>query len=1233
MWWLPLVAAWCFTLSFIIDNYWSVNANVKSVQTAIINSIREHESVFDAQCSDTSFVARLHSNKLTKADLQQLSDPSAFFYLLSSDTANRQSVSFWSTRVVVPSEEIIHTTATAGFAKGENAYIVWKKKKLSDSTYACLILPVKWQFRHDPTFLKNTFVIDGISTELFDVQESVQTKYDISLADGKPLFSVVQKQQNTVFKNHPASFFFIILSLGLLCVFIHRLSVWLYDRWSPWAGVFGLLLMLSVIRVLLAETHFLLDVHQFSIFNSGYFQFGYLRESPGDILTTLLLLLWLVLFIYVRVHEKRILFLSRTRLMTWILFIGSIFMLLFLSYWFSAFIRSVAEHASVTFEISDFFSLSYTTVYAFMAIALSFIVYFFACKTILILIPFSKQLSPYILPPAILLAGLLVFTFFPATIGDGFLIYTLIWMFIFFLLLQTGLSAISIQEILNLKLFFWIAFFSISAGMLLLKENRKKKWTQFTEQSNTLIKLFDPNNESQVRQMYNTVPAPFLAEHWDEWKDTAIRTRLLDSSLSSVPQSYRNKYNSKYYFFDTLNQPLTKKDTIEYELLEQFYQSTQTNSWQDKIAQSYHPFAKFAVVNKYRLTDLENYRMGTVFQLLIPVFGNSDLVSESVFNMDPFFGMQAKKDVFDFAVYEDWKLSSQTGSFSFPLFADSFALKKQQQYLFSDSGADVMWNYIGKRVGLAVAKPDFVLMDTLTLFSYLFCGFFVSILILWSLGIVLRFRFNILSISFSSWSIRSRIKGSIAIVVLLSFLVIGISTILYLRASTKNEEKKSISQLIQVVKTEVQAGLINTVGGESALLNDKSMDNILQAISKSNKIDIHVFSIHGDLVNATNYLPFARGVLSRKMDPKAFFQLQKLNQKQFSQSETIGELSFVSYYAPILDADRNIIGFINIPYYTSENKLREQISGMIVFMIILLAITFILSGIFSFLISNNIVKTLRVIVKKMRSINLEEPNEQIRWSKHDEMGELVSEYNKMLKKLEDSTRQLVQNEREGAWREMAMQVAHEIKNPLTPMKLSLQFLSRAIEHQDPDLVEKTRNTTTMLIEQIDLLSQIAGAFSQFANISEAEPELVDLKEVLVNCIQLHQTQLSVPIRVDVSASPVWVLMDRGHLQRVFTNLLLNAIQAASPDRNLQIHIRQYVRDEVVLTEIADNGTGIDPMIQDTIFYPNFTTKSSGSGLGLAMCKRMIEQAGGTIHFETTPGEGTCFLIELPLHRS
>jgi nitrogen fixation/metabolism regulation signal transduction histidine kinase len=248
------------------------------------------------------------------------------------------------------------------------------------------------------------------------------------------------------------------------------------------------------------------------------------------------------------------------------------------------------------------------------------------------------------------------------------------------------------------------------------------------------------------------------------------------------------------------------------------------------------------------------------------------------------------------------------------------------------------------------------------------------------------------------------------------------------------------------------------------------------------------------------------------------------------------------------------------------------------------------------------------------------------------MGELVSEYNKMLKKLEQSTRQLVQSEREGAWREMAMQVAHEIKNPLTPMKLSLQFLSRAIEHQDPDLVEKTKNTTAMLIEQIDLLSQIAGAFSQFANIAEAEPELVDLKEVLVNCIQLHQSQLSVPIQVDTPAVPVWVMIDRGHLQRIFTNLLLNAIQAASPHRTLQISVRQYVRDEVVCTEIADNGTGIDPMIQDTVFHPNFTTKSSGSGLGLAMCKRMIEQASGTIRFVTAPDEGTCFVVELPIQK-
>lgn len=266
----------------------------------------------------------------------------------------------------------------------------------------------------------------------------------------------------------------------------------------------------------------------------------------------------------------------------------------------------------------------------------------------------------------------------------------------------------------------------------------------------------------------------------------------------------------------------------------------------------------------------------------------------------------------------------------------------------------------------------------------------------------------------------------------------------------------------------------------------------------------------------------------------------------------------------------------------------------------------------------------------MKKINLGTHNEAIEWNRNDEIGSLVGEYNKMVSKLDESAAAMAKTEREGAWREMAKQVAHEIKNPLTPMKLSMQFLQRSIETNAPDVKELTTKVANTLVEQIDHLSKIASEFSQFANIEQADKAAFDLNESLESIRQLHDSNEEVTISWQLQQVPVIVYADKTHINRLFTNLILNALQSVPDSRRPQIEVQELLRGDHVLVKIKDNGEGISEAVQSKIFAPNFTTKTSGTGLGLAMSKRIVEQAGGSIWFETLEGEGTSFFVSLPV---
>jgi len=461
-----------------------------------------------------------------------------------------------------------------------------------------------------------------------------------------------------------------------------------------------------------------------------------------------------------------------------------------------------------------------------------------------------------------------------------------------------------------------------------------------------------------------------------------------------------------------------------------------------------------------------------------------------------------------------------------------------------------------------------------------------------------------------------------------------LASVIFFTVRYENNNREKLNRAIRIMEKEAKTTLSqdwdrNDTLRYSIIDHKVQLEKAIQKISEIHGVDVNIYDLNGDLKVSSLPLPYNKGILSTKMNPVAFYHLNKKKEIQFFQKENIGKLSYISNYIPLMDAAGNEFAYINIPYFTSQNILRQEISNFLITIINLNAFIFLLAGIFSLFITERIGYTISLVGEKMKRIALGIKNEQIQWDRDDEIGTLVKEYNKMVLQLEESAAILAKTEREGAWREMARQVAHEIKNPLTPMKLSMQFLQKSIDQRSPDIVELARKVSLTLIEQIDHLGNIANAFSQFASIGEPNKELFDLNDTLRNILVLHETNENIRILRQLLQEPVIIYADKTQMHRLFTNLMINAVQAVPVDKTPSIIISQRKEGGRILTSIRDNGSGISEAARSNIFTPNFTTKTSGTGLGLAMCKRIVEQSDGDIYFETTTGEGTTFTVEIP----
>jgi nitrogen fixation/metabolism regulation signal transduction histidine kinase len=324
--------------------------------------------------------------------------------------------------------------------------------------------------------------------------------------------------------------------------------------------------------------------------------------------------------------------------------------------------------------------------------------------------------------------------------------------------------------------------------------------------------------------------------------------------------------------------------------------------------------------------------------------------------------------------------------------------------------------------------------------------------------------------------------------------------------------------------------------------------------------------------------------------------------------------------------------FLALPYFARQGEVDRERAASYAAMVNLFALLFLMSVLAAALITNWTTRPLQLLRRGLERIGLGTRNEPIPYHGNDELGQLVEVYNRKVEELRVSAEKLARSERESAWREMARQVAHEIKNPLTPMKLNIQHFQRTWTPNLPDAKERLDRLSAGLVDQIDALSHIADEFTHFAQMPPARPVDLDLGEAARRAVALYSQQPGATVEL-VGDETLTVHIDPDHLLRILNNLIKNALQAISPERDGRVRIILERTDDEAVMEVRDNGEGISEEWRERIFTPNFTTKSSGMGLGLSMVQRMAEHAGGRVWFETTTGVGTSFFVALPSQRS
>ncbi len=482
--------------------------------------------------------------------------------------------------------------------------------------------------------------------------------------------------------------------------------------------------------------------------------------------------------------------------------------------------------------------------------------------------------------------------------------------------------------------------------------------------------------------------------------------------------------------------------------------------------------------------------------------------------------------------------------------------------------------------------------------------------------------------SFLNRSLRSRIFLSMILLVIGASILIVMVTVFQYRENTQDYHRERLIRKETAIRENIEYVIKNTT---YPLETDKIaliFKNKIYEIKDIHKLDLFLYDLEGNLLISSR-ASFVKDTIHSKISKQALNGLKKSIDKHYIEKYIQNKFEYQSSFTYITDNHFKPIAILNLPYFEDDEFLNYELKEYLWRLGFAYVLMLLFAVILAYFLSKYITRSLNTISDKIKETRLDKRNKKILIPlRSQEVSTLVDAYNEMIDELESSAAQLASNEREAAWREMAKQVAHEIKNPLTPMRLTVQSFERKFDPNDPNIHKKMKEYSYSLIQQIDTMSSIASAFSTYAQMPAQQDETLNVVKITKLALDIFNEDY---IYYTSESEEIIIKFDRTQLIRVITNLIKNSIQAIHENQpeDPKIQVNVYKDDSFAMISVMDNGIGITEENKPMVFEPKFTTKTSGMGLGLAMVKKIVETYGGEINFIANQGEGTTFIVKIP----
>ena len=591
---------------------------------------------------------------------------------------------------------------------------------------------------------------------------------------------------------------------------------------------------------------------------------------------------------------------------------------------------------------------------------------------------------------------------------------------------------------------------------------------------------------------------------------------------------------------------------------------------------------------------------------------------------------------YDYAKYRNRELVTLRGNYAYPTVLNEkqeHVIYQTDQPRYVEDGYLHFVNRISEEDVIVISRP------TIKVTRFVTAGTFLALVAFFALTLLLLTRRRKPSEVFEKNYFRSRVSSVLVLSLVITLVVLAAVSVYFVYQRSTENLSAMMSDKVNSIRSLVESSCRGAKSVDD--LETKEFKDALEAASNTMKTDITLYGTDGKVFDSTTPEIFDRLLLGCRVNQAAFHNITHENKRYFIQREKISGKSFNALYAPVYNADGQMLAILGAPY-TGENydlmmdAVMHFVTILTVFLILLIIARFMIRAVIGAMF-----KPLDLMGKKMSAADVESL-EYIRYDNEDEITSLVQSYNRMVRDLTQSTRQLAQAERDKAWSAMARQVAHEIKNPLTPMKLQLQRLIRLKQRNAPDWEEKFDEVSAVVLDHIDILTETANEFSTFAKLYSEEATSIDIDALIREEISMFDNKDNVRFSY-LGLEGVKVMGPKPQLTRVIVNLVANAVQAVESrqqeeqDRGetpaegrVLVQLRNSSEEGFYDIVVEDNGPGVSEEHRPKLFTPNFTTKTGGTGLGLAICRSILERCGATIGYSTsfTLG-GACFTVRYP----